>query len=111
MFQFEYTTVGTKILLSTVKDALNNILETHQYDSNGWATTSEKDGGVEKYTIDYTNANLVTDPFTIVTDALGRQTKYTFDKSKGRKRSYKKPRATAIAEAAAKHLHPNMTPT
>ncbi len=83
-YQFEYTTGGGKILLTTVKDALNNVLETHQYDSQGRALTSEKDGGVEKYTFDYTNAELTADPFTIVTDALGRTTKYTFDKSKGR---------------------------
>ncbi len=73
-----------KIFLTTVKDALNNVLETHAYNSQGRATTSEKHGGVEKYTLDYTNASASTNPHTIVTDALGRVTKYYFDKSKGR---------------------------
>jgi RHS repeat-associated protein len=87
-YKFEYTniTIGgqTKTFLTIVKDALDNILETHQYDAQGRATTSEKHGNVEKYTLDYTNANASTNPHTIVTDALGRVTKYYFDKSKGR---------------------------
>ena len=74
-FKFEYSSTIYK--LTVVKDALNNILESHQYDSSGRATTSEKDGGVEKYTIDYSQANTAT-PFTTVTDALGRKTKYHY---------------------------------
>lgn len=82
-FEYDTTTAPGKILLKTVKDALDNILETHQYDSSGRATTSEKHGGVEKYTLDYSHTNDLS-PYTTVTDALGRVTKYYFDKSKGR---------------------------
>ncbi len=78
-YKYEYTTINNKTYLTTVKDALDNILETHQYDSSGRATTSEKHGGVEKYTLNYSNTT-----YTTVTDALGRVTKYYFDKSKAR---------------------------
>lgn len=78
-YQFNYITISNKILLTTVKDAYNNILEKHDYDSNGRATTSEVHGGVEKYTLDYSNST-----YTQVTDALGRVTKYYYDKSRGR---------------------------
>ena len=86
-YKFEYDTTSApgKTLLSTVKDALDNILETHLYDSQGRATTSEKDGGVEEYTIDYTNSGLTTGAFTKVTDGLGRETKYYFHKKNGKK--------------------------
>lgn len=86
-YKFEYTDIviggQTKTFLTTVKDALDNILETHAYDSSGRATTSEVEGGVEKYTLDYSNWG-ATVPYTVVTDALGNVTKYYFDKSKGR---------------------------
>ncbi len=82
-FKFEYdsTTVPGKVFLKTVKDVLDNILETHIYDTSGRATTSEKHGGVEKYTLNYAatpgppflNAGLTT-----VTDALGRVTNYHY---------------------------------
>ena len=78
-FEYDTTSANNRILLKTVKDSLDNVLETHQYDSSGRATTSEKDGGVEKYTLDYSNIS-----FTTVTDALGRTTKYHFTKNKGR---------------------------
>ena len=71
--------------LAVVKDAFDNVLEAHDYDSAGRAVTSEKHGGVEKYTLDYTNAGPTSiNPHTVVTDALGRVAKYYFDKSKGR---------------------------
>ncbi|QYU67550.1 hypothetical protein J4558_21980 [Leptolyngbya sp. 15MV] len=56
-YKFEYNTTAVygKVFLATVKDALDNILETHLYDSSGRATTSELQGGVEKYEFDYTN--------------------------------------------------------
>lgn len=82
-FEYDTTTATGKILLKTVKDALDNILETHLYDSEGRATTSEKHGGVEKYTLDYSHI-YDAEPYTTVTDALGRVAKYYFDKSKGR---------------------------
>ncbi|MGI9066905.1 MAG: Ig-like domain-containing protein [Pyrinomonadaceae bacterium] len=75
-FQFSYD--GSSRLTS-VTDALGNVLESHTYDSLGRALTSEKQGGVERYTLNY-----VSDTQTDVTDALGHVTKYTFDKSKGR---------------------------
>jgi uncharacterized protein RhaS with RHS repeats len=84
-YKFEYTTVTiggvTNTFLATVKDALDNVLETHAYDSSGRATTSEVDGGVEAYTLDYSHWT-DTVPYTGVTDALGNVTKYYFDKSR-----------------------------
>ncbi len=71
---------GNNVYLTTVKDALNNVLESHAYDAQGRATTSEIAGnGTELYTLNYVSATE-----TDVTDALGRVTKYFFDKSKGR---------------------------
>ncbi|MEJ7623364.1 MAG: RHS repeat-associated core domain-containing protein [Pyrinomonadaceae bacterium] len=85
--KFEYTDIviggATKTFLTTARDALDNILETHAYDSAGRATTSAVAGGVESYTLDYTNANALL-PYTTVTDGLGRVSKYYFDRSKGR---------------------------
>jgi RHS repeat-associated protein len=80
-YQFEYdtTAVSGKVFLKTVKDALGNVLETHAYDSSGRATTSEIDGGSEKYTFDYSNATR-----TQITDALSRVTKVYFDPTSGR---------------------------
>ena len=84
-YQFEYDTTSSpgRTLLKTVKDALNNVLETHLYDSQGRATTSEEatvGGQVQnKYSLDYSNPN-----FTTVTDGLGRVTKYHFDRTNSR---------------------------
>jgi RHS repeat-associated protein len=64
-YKFEYTTISGRAYLTTVKDALDNILETHAYDSYGRATTSEKEGGVEKYEFDYSDASGST-PYTSV---------------------------------------------
>jgi len=75
-FQFAY---DTNLRLTTVIDALGNIVESHSYDSAGRAITSEKQGGIERYSLNY-----VSDTETDATDALGRVTKYTLDKSKGR---------------------------
>ena len=76
-YQFEYTTISGKTYLTTVKDALDNVLETHAYDSSGRATTSERHGGQERFVLDYSNWNTSV-PFTQITDALGRVTKYYF---------------------------------
>ncbi len=65
--------------LTAVTDALGNIVEAHTYDGQGRALTSEKHGGVERYTLTYVSSTR-----TDVTDALGRITKYTYDTSKGR---------------------------
>jgi RHS repeat-associated protein len=71
---------GNNVYLTTVKDALNNVLESHTYDSQGRALTSEIAGnGTERYTFNYVSATE-----TDVTDALNHVTKYFFDKSKGR---------------------------
>lgn len=75
---FNYTYNGN-LRLTSVADALGNVRESHTYDSQGRALTSEKHGGVELYTLNY-----VSDTQTDVTDGLGRLTKYTIDKSKGR---------------------------
>jgi len=75
-FQFAY---DTNLRLTTVIDALGNIVESHSYDSDGRAITSEKQGGIERYSLNY-----VSDTETDVTDALGHMTKYTLDKSRGR---------------------------
>jgi YD repeat-containing protein len=81
-YKFEYVNKvvngQTKTYLATVKDALNNILETHEYDTQGRATTSEKHGGVEKYTFTYNGGQ------TIVTDALGHTTKYWYYRKQGK---------------------------
>ncbi|NOT62102.1 MAG: RHS repeat protein, partial [Acidobacteria bacterium] len=76
-YQFSHIAVGSTFVLATVKDAMNNILETHAYDSLRRATTSELHGGVEKYTLNY-----VSHTSTEVTDALGRKTVYTLDKER-----------------------------
>jgi YD repeat-containing protein len=75
-FQFSY---DASLRLTTLTDALGNVVESHTYDNEGRAITSAKHGGVELYTLSYVSATQ-----TDVTDALGRVTKYTFDKSKGR---------------------------
>jgi RHS repeat-associated protein len=70
---------GNNVYLTSVKDALNNVLESHTYDSQGRALTSEIAGnGTEHYTLNYVSATE-----TDVTDALNHVTKYFFDTSKG----------------------------
>lgn len=76
VFQFAYNTVNSRLVLSSVTDALGNVLESHTYDSQGRALTSEKQGGVERVTLNY-----VSSTETDVTDALNHVTKYFFDKS------------------------------
>lgn len=66
--------------LTTVTDALGNIVEAHTYDSQGRALTSEKHGGVDRYTVSYVSSTR-----TDVTDALGRVTKYTYATNKTRR--------------------------
>jgi|GEM_PF-1290312 len=83
-YKFEYVTNGASRYISTVKDALDNVLESHSYDATGRATTSELQNGIEHYSLDYTNADSATDPYTVVTDGLGRVTKYHFSKSGAR---------------------------
>lgn len=75
-FQFTY---DGNFRLTTVTDALGNVVESHTYNSQGRALTSEKQGGVEKYTLSYVSGSE-----TDVTDALSHVTKFRFDTSKGR---------------------------
>ena len=75
-FNFSY---DGNLRLTTVTDALGNILESHSYDGQGRAITSEKQGGVDHFSLEY-----VSDTETEVTDGLGRVTRYNFDTSKGR---------------------------
>ena len=75
---FSFTYDGN-LRLTTVTDALGNVVESHTYDSQGRALTSERHGSVDRYTLTYVNSTE-----THVTDGLGRVTKFTFDKSKGR---------------------------
>src|SRR6266446_1106170 len=73
-FKFEYSSPN---FLVTVKDTLDNVLESHTYDSQGRALTSEVAGnGTERYTLDYFSATE-----TDVTDALNHVSKYFFDTS------------------------------
>ncbi len=65
--------------LTSATDALGNVVESHTYDAQGRALTSERQGGVEHYLLSYSS-----DTETNVTDALSHVTKYTFDTSKGR---------------------------
>jgi RHS repeat-associated protein len=77
-YQFAYTS-SPRLVLTSVTDALGNILEAHTYDSRGRALTSEEHGGVNRFTLTY-----ISDTETNVTDALNQTTKYFFGKSKGR---------------------------
>ena len=71
---------GSAVYLTSVKDALNNVLESHTYDTQGRALTSSVAGnGTELYTLTY-----VSPTETHVTDALSRVTKYFFDNTKVR---------------------------
>lgn len=65
--------------LTTATDALGNIVESHTYDGQGRALTSEKHGGLERYTLTYVSSTR-----TDVTDTLGRVTKFIYETSKGR---------------------------
>lgn len=78
-YKFEYAWIAGNPYMTSVKDALDNVLEAHAYDSQGRATTSEEDGGISKYTFDYSTAGM-----TQVTDALARVTKFYFNPTSGR---------------------------
>jgi len=87
-YAFEYVPSNAHInkrdKLTTISDYYGNILEKHDYNDDGKATTSEGHtiGGIpqDKYTFDYSN-NANNNGFTKVTDGLGRETKYYFDRS------------------------------
>ena len=77
-FRFGYE-LSPGLVLTSVTDMLGNIVESHTYDALGRALTSEKQGGVERVTLNY-----VSDTETDVTDALNHVTRYYFDKSRPR---------------------------
>jgi RHS repeat-associated protein len=77
-FAYTYNSALERYVISSVKDALDNILESHSYDGSGRATTSIVQGGVEEYTLNYTE-----DGYTEVTDALDRVTKYWYSPTTG----------------------------
>jgi RHS repeat-associated protein len=68
-YQFEYAQQGTKFLLTAVKDAENRVLESHAYDAQGRGITSERQGGIEKYTLEYLFTPL-NEPTTRVTEQV-----------------------------------------
>jgi RHS repeat-associated protein len=78
-YRFTDTVVGNAFYITTVWDAYDQVLEYHEYDSQGRATLSRRQAQVERYTLNY-----VSPTETHVTDALGNVSKYFFDKSKGR---------------------------
>jgi RHS repeat-associated protein len=78
-YNYDYNSGTGKYYLSEVKDALNHVLESHQYDESGRATLSEIGNGIEIYEVEYTS-----DSVTTVTDGLNRITRVTFDKTKGK---------------------------
>ncbi len=79
-YQFAYAPVPAGLALSSVTDMLGNIIERHDYDPQGRATTSEAHGGVERYSLNYLSPTE-----TDVTDALGRVTKFFYHNIKGSK--------------------------
>jgi RHS repeat-associated protein len=78
-FQFSYTSIPGGFGLTSVTDALGNIIEQHDYDAQGRATSSQAHGGVESYTLNYVSLTE-----TDVTDTLNRVTKFFFRRIQGR---------------------------
>jgi RHS repeat-associated protein len=78
-FQFSYISIPGGFGLTSITDALANIIEQHEYDGQGRAISSQKHGGVERYTLNYVSATQ-----TDVTDALNRVTKYFFRRVQAR---------------------------
>lgn len=78
-YKFTDRVIGSTFFVTTVKDAYDQVLEYHEYDSQGRATLSQRHGQVKRYTLNY-----VSETETHVTDALGNVSKYFFDKSRGR---------------------------
>jgi len=78
-YTYSYTAIPGGLGLSTVTDALGNVVEQHDYDLQGRATTSQTQGGVNRYTLSYVSLSQ-----TNVSDALGHVTKYFYGNIKGR---------------------------
>lgn len=80
-YSFDYYPT-TPPRLWKVKDGDGTVVETHEYDTQGRATTSEVSGGIEKFTLVY-------DPLkakTTVTDANGNATVYEYSHIWGMRR-------------------------
>ena len=78
-YAYSYTGIPGGLGLTTVTDALGNIVEQHDYDAQGRATSSQVHGGVNRYTLNYTSPTE-----TDVTDGSGHVTKYIHSNIKGR---------------------------
>ena len=64
--------------LTGITDENGQRFATWAYDSAGRAISSEHNGGAEKVTIDYTHIDDETDPRSVATNVLGKQTTYHF---------------------------------
>jgi RHS repeat-associated protein len=79
-YHLSYAGIPAGLALASITDALGNTIEQHDYDTQGRATTSQAQGGVERYTLNYLSSTQ-----TNVTDALGHVTEYFYLSVKGRK--------------------------
>ena len=77
-YKFTDKPLGGTFYITTVRDAYDQVVAQHDYDSQGRARFTERHGQVERYTLNY-----VGETETHVTDALGNVSKYFLDKSRG----------------------------
>ncbi len=75
---YHYENTSFPGALTGITDANGNRFATWTYDAEGRAISSEHAGGAEKVTLDYTYLNDPSDPRTVATNALGKQTTYHF---------------------------------
>ncbi len=73
-FTYAYTDPGDPHNLSTVRDALNHVVEDHAYDGSDRVTHFESEGGVGEVTVSYDSPTQTT-----VTNSRGVPTVYTHD--------------------------------
>ena len=83
-YKFDYTTINNRKYLTTVKDALDNVLEAHDYDTSGRAITSEKQGSIERYTFDYSSTSYTSVKHRQTSGGPEIESKYFIDRTKGR---------------------------
>ena len=90
-------------LLTGLQDGNGDRYATWTYDSQGRAISSEHADGVDKTILDYTYLEDATDPRTIVTNPLGKQTTYHFTTIQGvRKVTQVEGHPTSSCEGANK---------
>jgi YD repeat-containing protein len=109
---YHYEKPGFPHHLTAITDAKGTRFAEWAYDSLGRAITSEHAGGKEKYSIDYTNLNDLTDSRTMVTNPLGKKTVYHYGIYQGiRKIKSVEGQASANCAAANKayDYYPNGT--